>query len=271
MVCPFWSQGDSMKLKDSVAIITGSSSGIGAAIARLFAEHGCHVVINYSSNEAGARAVAADCEQFGVGALVCQANVAEDADCRALVEAALAKFGRVDILVNNAGTTKFCDHRNLEGLDMQDFLDLYAINTVGPFQMTRAAEKALRANGSGHIINMASIAGLAGIGSSIAYAASKGALITMTRSLARVMGPEVRVNAVCPGFVQGEWLKQGLGEANYQTRLEKTKAAAPLHDAASPETVADVCLGLIIGGDLTTGETLLIDGGAHLGMAPVRR
>jgi len=260
-----------MKLKDSVAIVTGSSSGIGAAIARLFAEHGCHVVINYSNNEDGARAVAADCEKFGVKTLVMRADVAEDADCRALVDATLDQLGRVDILVNNAGTTKFCDHANLDGLDKQDFLDLYAVNTVGPYQMTRAAEKALRANGSGHIINMASIAGLAGIGSSIAYAASKGALVTMTRSLARIMGPEVRVNAVCPGFVQGEWLKKGLGEDKYDALLEKTKGKSPLHDTASPETVADVCLGLIIGGDLTTGETILIDGGAHLGMAPVRR
>lgn len=260
-----------MKLKDSVAIITGSSSGIGAATARLFAEHGCHVVINYSSNEAGARGVAAECEQLGVKTLVVQANVAEDADCRALVEATLAHFGRLDILINNAGTTKFCDHANLDGLNKQDFLDLYSVNTVGPFQMTRAAENALRANGSGHVINMASIAGLAGIGSSIAYAASKGALVTMTRSLARVMGPEVRVNAVCPGFVQGEWLKNGLGDDRYNALLEKNKAAAPLNDTASPETVANVCLGLIIGGDLTTGETILIDGGAHLGAAPVRR
>lgn len=260
-----------MKLKDSVALVTGSSSGIGAAIVRLFAEHGCHVVINYSSNEAGAREVASDCEKHGVRTLIQQANVAEDADCRALVDATVKAFGRLDILVNNAGTTKFCDHNNLDGLDSQDFLDLYAVNTIGPFQMTRAAEQALRANGSGHIINMASIAGLAGVGSSIAYAASKGALVTMTRSLARVMGPEVRVNAVCPGFVQGEWLKKGLGEEKYDALLEKTRLAAPLHDTASPETVADVCLGLIIGGDLTTGETLLIDGGAHLGAAPVRR
>jgi len=260
-----------MKLKGSVAIITGSSSGIGAAVARLFAEHGCHVVINFSRNEKGARTVASDCEQYGVKSLVCRADVSEDADCRALVDQTLAQFGRIDILVNNAGTTKFCSQTNLGGLDKQDFLDLYAINTVGPFQMTRAAETALRASGLGHIINMASIAGLAGIGSSIAYAASKGALITMTRSLARVMGPEVRVNAVCPGFVQGEWLKAGLGEDKYAKLLAKTKGASPLNDAASPETVADVCLGLIIGGDLTTGETILIDGGAHLGMAPVRR
>jgi len=260
-----------MKLKDSVAIVTGSSSGIGAAIARLFAEHGCHVVINFSNNEDGARAVASDCEKHGVKALVYRANVAEDIECRAMVDATLEQFGRVDILVNNAGTTKFCNHNNLDGLDKQDFLDLYTVNTIGPYQMTRAAENALRANGSGHIINMASIAGLAGIGSSIAYAASKGALITMTRSLARVMGPEVRVNAVCPGFVQGEWLKKGLGEDKYDMLLEKTKAAAPLNDTASPESVADVCLGLIIGGDLTTGETVLVDGGAHLGATPVRR
>jgi NAD(P)-dependent dehydrogenase (short-subunit alcohol dehydrogenase family) len=263
--------GCSVKLKNSVAVITGSSSGIGAAVARLFAEHGCHVVINFSRNEEGARAVAADCEQYGVETLVCRADVAEDDDCRTLVGKTLEQFGRIDILVNNAGTTKFCHQTDLEGLDKQDFLDLYAINTVGPFQMTRAAEAALRASGSGHIINMASIAGLAGIGSSIAYAASKGALITMTRSLARVMGPEVRVNAVCPGFVQGEWLRAGLGEEKYETLLAKTKGASPLNDTASPETVADVCLGLIIGGDLTTGETILIDGGAHLGMAPVRR
>ena len=260
-----------MKLKGSVAVITDSSSGIGAAIATLFAQYGCHVVITYSRTEEGARSVAETCEREGVRALVCQADVSIDDDCRRLVDQTMAAFGRIDILISNAGITKFCPHGDLGGLDQQDFLDLYAVNTVGPFQMTRAAEKALRANGSGHIINMASVAGLAGVGSSIAYAASKGALITMTRSLARVLGPEIRVNAVCPGVVQGEWLKQGLDETRYQTMLEKYEAAAPLKKTASPETVADVCLGLIIGGDLTTGETVLIDGGAHLGSAPVRR
>jgi len=240
-------------------------------VARLFAEHGCHVVINFCRNESFARAVASDCEQLGVKTLLCSADVSEDADCRTLVDQTLKQFGRIDILVNNAGTTQFYDHADLEGLDKQNFLDLYVINTVGPFQMTRAAETALRANGSGQIINMASIDGLAGIGSSIAYAASKGALVTMTRSLARVMGPEVRVNAVCPGFVQGEWLKKGLGEEKHHALLAKTKGAAPLNDAASPETVADACLGLIIGGDLTTGETILIDGGSYLGLSPIRR
>ena len=112
------------------------------------------------------------------------------------------------MLVNNAGTTKFCAHQDLDGLSKDDFLHLYAVNTVGPYQMTRAAEKALRQAGTAQVINMASIAGLAGVGSSIAYAASKGALLTMTKSLARVLGPEIRVNAICPGFVQGEWLER---------------------------------------------------------------
>ncbi len=260
-----------MILKDAVAIVTGSSSGIGAAIARTFAAQGCHVVINYSRNADGANAVARECEALGVRTLVQRADVADDADCRELVAATLETFGRVDILVNNAGTTKFCDHANLDGLDKQDFLDLYSVNTIGAYQMTRAAEKPMRDQGSAHVVNMASIAGLAGVGSSIAYAASKGALLTMTKSLARVLGPEIRVNAICPGFVQGEWLEKGLGKDTYDRLLAKTRAAAPLHETASPESVAQVVLGLIIGGDLTTGESLLIDGGAHLGPAPGRR
>ena len=118
---------------------------------------------------------------------------------------------------------------------------------------------------------MASIAGLAGVGSSIAYAASKGALLTMTKSLARVLGPEIRVNAICPGFVQGEWLEKGLGNEAYANLLAKTKAGAALNDAASPETVAQAVLGLVIGGDLVTGEALLVDGGSHLNASGVRR
>ncbi|HAM75259.1 MAG TPA: oxidoreductase, partial [Alcanivorax sp.] len=175
------------------------------------------------------------------------------------------------VLVNNAGTTKFCAHQDLDGLSKDDFLHLYAVNTVGPYQMTRAAEKALRQAGTAQVINMASIAGLAGVGSSIAYAASKGALLTMTKSLARVLGPEIRVNAICPGFVQGEWLEKGLGKEAYANLLAKTKAGAALNDAASPETVAQAVLGLVIGGDLTTGEAILVDGGSHLNASGVRR
>jgi 3-oxoacyl-[acyl-carrier protein] reductase len=183
-----------MDLQDAVAIITGSSSGVGAATARQLAERGANVVINYAHNEAGARATQQACEGFGVETAVVQADVADDGDCRKLAATAEERWGRIDALVNNAGTTKFCAHQELDGLDRQDFLDIYAVNTVGPYQMVRAVEPAMRRGGRGSIVNVASIAAVMGIGSSIAYAASKGALVTMGLSLARVLGPEIRLN-----------------------------------------------------------------------------
>ncbi|MFW6011954.1 MAG: SDR family NAD(P)-dependent oxidoreductase [Desulfosalsimonas sp.] len=260
-----------MELKDASAIVTGSSSGIGAAIAKELAGRGCRVTINYSRNEKGAREVAEKCESLGAETLVVQADVSEDEDCRKLVDAALKHFGGLQILINNAGTTKFCRHQELSGLDKQDFMNLYAVNLVGPFQMTRAAEAELRKAEVSHIVNMGSIAALTGVGSSIAYAASKGALVTMTMSLARVLGPQIRVNAVCPGFVAGEWLKKGLGEKAYDKLKSQYEDAAPLNRTATPETVARTVSSLIGGADLTTGETLIIDGGTHLHTAPLRR
>jgi 3-oxoacyl-[acyl-carrier protein] reductase len=259
-----------MELKDAVAIVTGSSSGIGAAVARLLSTRGCRVTINYSHNTQGAARVAAECEALGGQTLVQRADVSEDEDCRALVAATLKKFGRLDILVNNAGITKFCLHQDLKGLSKKDFMDIYAVNLVGAFQMTRAAEPALRAQTVAHIVNMASIAGIAGLGSSIAYAASKGALVTMTLSLARVLGPQIRVNAICPGFVAGEWLKKGLGEEKYESIRSQFAEISPLKATATPETVAQAVLA-ILGADWTTGETIIVDGGAHLHTAPLRR
>lgn len=260
-----------MELKDTVAIVTGSSSGIGAATARLLASRGCHVGINFSRNDKGARSVAADCEQYGVKTLVKQTDVADDDACKAFVDAVTEEFGRLDILVNNAGTTKFCDHADLAGINKEDFLSIYAVNTVGAFQMTRAAEKALQQQETAHIINMASIAAIAGVGSSIAYAASKGALTTMTLSLARVLGPQIRVNAICPGFVQGEWLAEGMGEERYQKTLQGIRSISPLADTATPERIAETALAIITGMDWTTGETFIVDGGTHLHTAPLRR
>lgn len=260
-----------MKLKDATAIITGSSSGIGRAIAIALAKQGCHIAINYSHNDIGAKAVAEACEQYGVNTLVQKANVAEDEDCHALVAATSEKLGAPNILINNAGTSKFCDHRNLAGLSKQDFLDIYSVNTVGAYQMIRAAESALRRHDIAHIINMASIAAVTGVGSSVAYAASKGALLTMTMSLARVLGPQIRVNAICPGFVQGDWLEQGLGTETYQKMLAKMQQVAPLKDTATPERVAEVAVGIITGMDWATGESIIVDGGAHLQTAPLRR
>lgn len=254
-----------MNTTRKVAIVTGSSSGVGAATARALSAKGWCVTINYSRSADAAERVAAECQELGGETLVVQANVADDADCRRLVQETLDRWGRLDALVNNAGTTKFCDHADLDGLDKQDFLDIYAVNTVGPYQMTRAAEQALRDSGSGAIVNVASIAGLAGVGSSIAYAASKGALVTMGKSLARVLGPEVRINTVCPGFIQGEWLREGMGHDVYEARKGAIERLAPLKLTATAEQVAEGILFFIDGPSITTGETLVLDGGAHLG------
>ncbi|WP_348765360.1 SDR family oxidoreductase [uncultured Salinisphaera sp.] len=248
-----------------VALITGSSSGIGAATARLLSERGYNVVINYSRSAEAAEQVAAECEALGAETLVQQANVAEDAHCRALADSALERWGRIDALVNNAGTTRFCAHENLEGLSAQDFQDLYAVNTVGAYQMVRAVAPAMQAAGTGSVVNVASIAGVLGFGSSIAYAASKGALITMTKSLARALGPAIRVNAVCPGFVRGSWLAEGLGEKRYTAMIERLEANSPLARVCTPEDVAESIAYFAAGAGITTGETLLLDAGMHLG------
>ena len=259
-------------LRTRVAIVTGSSSGVGAATVELLAAYGCNVLVNYRANEEGANAAARVCQSYGVETLVCGGDVAADDDCRALAAAALDKWGRIDILVNNAGTTKFVDHHNLAGLDKADFQRIYGVNVVGAYQMVRAVNDAMQAQEEGGaIVNVASTAAVTGIGSSIAYAASKGAMVTMTLSLARVLAPKVRINAVCPGFIEGEWLRKGFGEKRYQALMKETREAAPLGVAATPQTVADAILHFIIGPQIVTGETLLIDGGRHLTQTPLTR
>jgi 3-oxoacyl-[acyl-carrier protein] reductase len=260
-----------MKKSKLVAIITGSSRGLGAATAKLLAKKGYHVVINYTKSEASAREVVAACEAWGVETLLCRADVSEDRDCRMMVEETVKKWGHIDALVNNAGTTKFCAHRHLDGLNKEDFLNMYSCNVVGPYQMTRAAAPHLKQTGRGAVVNIASLAGVTGIGSSIAYAASKGALITMTLSLARILGPEIRVNAVCPGFIQGSWLREGMGNETYETMKKNLENSVPLRLTATPEAVAEVVVYFICGADIITGETLMLDGGQHLSMAPLGR
>ena len=153
-----------MDMQNGVAIITGSSSGVGAACARQLAERGSHVVINYSRNEEGAQQTRVDCEKFGVETAVVQADIADDEQCRSLAQTALDKWGRIDALVNNAGTTKFNPHDNLEGLSKQDFLDIYSVNTVGAYQMIRAVAPSMKRGGRGSIVNVSSIAGVMGVG-----------------------------------------------------------------------------------------------------------
>ena len=254
-----------MDMQAGVAIVTGSSSGVGAACARKLAELGSHVVINYAHNEAGAQATADACMSYGVETLVVRADVADDAACRAMVAAAIAKWGRVDALINNAGTTKFCAHDNLEGLSAADFQRIYAVNTIGPFQMTRAVAPFMQRGGRGAIVNVASVAAVQGVGSSIAYAASKGALKTQTMSLARVMGTEVSVNAVLPGFIETGWLKAGMGAA-YETNRNRYQATAALGEVLTPEDVAEAIL-YLLAANKVTGQLLRVDGGRAVGPA----
>ena len=247
-----------------VCVVTGSSSGIGAATVRLYAGRGWDVVVNYSRDIAPAEAVADECRALGVDALVVKADVASDADCKRLAGEVEARFGRADVLVNNAGTTKFVALKDLDGLEAEDFQRIYAVNVIGPYQMTRALVPLLKRNPVTGIVNVSSIAGLMGTGSSIAYMASKGALNAMTVGLARALGPEIRVNAIAPGLVETPWLQNGLGAERYAQTVQSYKARSALDAVMSPEDVADAAWWLGAGAAKTTGEVLLLDAGLRL-------
>jgi 3-oxoacyl-[acyl-carrier protein] reductase len=253
-----------MILKDSVCIVTGSATGIGAACAGLLAAKGAHIAINYTKSEKDAYEVAAACEAKGIETILVRADVASNDDCRKLAKAALDKWGRIDCLINNAGITKFAKHGDLDALLAADFQRIFGVNVIGPFQMVRAVVPAMQKQGHGAIVNISSIAGITGMGSSVAYAASKGALNTMTLSLARALGPAIRVNAVCPGFVETRWLTGGLGES-YESLKQNYEAITPLKSVVLPEDVADAAVWLVEGANKVTGETILVDSGVHLG------
>jgi 3-oxoacyl-[acyl-carrier protein] reductase len=258
-------------LKGKQAIVTGGGTGLGAATALGLARRGANICVNYSSSADAAEKVAADCRALGVDAFTKQANVGEDADCRALVEAAVAKFGGVDILINNAGITKFAKHSDLDALDADDFLKLYRVNVVSVYQMTRAAQPHLAKSGKGSVVNVSSIAGVTGIGSSIAYAATKGALNTMTLSLARALAPNIRVNAVCPGYIGSGWFTKYQGSAAEDQTAENVAKTTPLKVASQPEDIAETIL-FFAGAESrhVTGEFIIVDAGMHLGYAPLR-
>lgn len=251
----------------SVAVVTGSSSGIGAACARRFAQSGWNVVVNYSRDEKAASAVADQCRAFGADVLVIKADVASDADCRRVADQVTARWSRADVLVNNAGRTKFVEFRNLDGLSAEDFAAIYSVNVVGPFQMARALMPLLEKQPGAGIVNVSSIAATLGLGSSIAYAASKGALNTMTMALARALGPNVRVNAVAPGMVDGEWLRNGLGAERFEAVRKGYEARAALESIVTPEDVAETIFWLGAGARKTTGEVVHVDGGMKVGKA----
>lgn len=254
-----------MEIEGGAALVTGASSGIGAAAARALARRGCNVAVGYRVNEEGAAETVAACRAAGVDAVAVQGDVAEDADCRAIARAACDRWGRIDALVNNAGVTRFVDAFDLEALTAGDFVDAYAVNVVGAFQMSRAAAPEMKAAGAGAIVNVSSFAASNGTGSSIAYTASKGAVNTLTLSLARALAPEIRVNCVAPALTDTRWNRAGLGDDRYERVRARFVEEAPLKAVIEAGHVADAILWLIAGADRTTGEILRIGAGAHLG------
>lgn len=228
-----------------VAIVTGGSSGLGKAAVEELERRGWRVA-----------AVARRNVEFA-------GDVASDPDCRRVAKAVLDKWGRIDALVNSAGTTKFVKHSDLEGLSGEDILGIFRVNVVGPFQMIRACAEALR-QARGCVVNISSISALLGTGSSIAYAASKSALDTMSIALSRALGPEVRVNVVAPGYVKTPWQVAAHG-AQGADELERSYAErAPLKAAAEPQDVADAIAWLCEGARRVTGEIIYVDGGMHI-------
>jgi 3-oxoacyl-[acyl-carrier protein] reductase len=245
------------------AIITGGGSGIGAACARRFARAGHNVVVNFARNADGAKAVADECRGIGVEALAVGGDIASDQDCRTVADAALEAWGRIDVLVNNAGTTHFADPSDLDALGAEHFARIFGVNVIGTYQMVRAVWSHLRRAPNAAIVNVSSHSGFSGSGSSIAYAASKGALNTLTLGLARALAPHARVNAVCPGFVDTAWGLAWQTEEQYAAFKTRIADIAPLKRVPDPEDVADAVMWLA-DARCVTGQLLVIDSGTHL-------
>ena len=240
--------------ESKVALVTGSTSGIGEAVARRLLAQGTRVVLNsVTSVDAGHKLV----DELGADTHYVQGDISVDADVTRLVEETVGHFGRLDVLVNNAGTTVRIPHHELEAATPEIFRRIYDVNVVGTWALTVAAMPHLRASGAGCVVNVSSLAGVRPAGSSIPYAASKAALNHVTRLLANVVGPEVRVNAVAPGLVDTPWTE------DWDEVRAGVKAMAPLKRSAQPDDVAEVVLALIAS-TYVTGEVWVIDGGLAL-------
>ncbi len=246
-----------MELKGTVALVTGGGTGIGRAASLLLGREGAAVAVNYSRSEAEAEETAAAIRASGARAMAVRADVADDAAVEAMVRRVVQEWGRLDVLVNNAGTTFFVEHADLDALTEAMWDQILAVNLKGTYFCCRAAARIMRREGSGHIVNVASTAGLTGRGSSIAYCASKAGVISVTKSLAIALAPAILVNAVAPGFVETRWTA---GKDEFRAR---SLAGTPLDRVAQPEDVADAIL-YLAKTDFLTGQVITVDGGRSL-------
>lgn len=238
-----------------VALITGGGTGIGRATALQLGAQGAALAVNYSRSRQEAEQTAAELRRKGGRAIALQADVADDAQVRAMVAAVVAEFGRLDILVNNAGRTRAVPATDLEAIRDEDFAELFGVNLKGPFFCSRAAIPEMKRGGGGHVVNVGSVAGLTGLGSSLVYSASKAAVMNLTRGMAHSQAPAVQVNCVVPGLVETRWTATVSAEF-----VERNRAATPMGRAATPDDVATAIVGLLRN-DFITGASLVVDGG----------
>ena len=241
------------------ALVTGAASGIGRAAALALAQAGYDVAINYSSSEKAARETAAAAEKLGVKTLVLRCDVSDEAGVRTMLKTVEEKFGRLDVLINNAGTTAPWKMRDLESLSLEEWDRVFAVNVRGLFQVTRAAVPLLKAS-RGCIVNTASIVGLRPGPQPLPYAASKAAVVNLTKTLAWNLGPDIRVNAVAPGWMEGDWMQRMLKD-KYEDLMGKRAKATPLKRVVTAEDVAETMMSLVQSNRFVTGEVVVIDGG----------
>ena len=252
-----------MKLSGKTAIVTGSATGIGRSTALALAQRGCNAVINYTKSQREAEETVRDVQRAGARALLYRCDVADDGAVRDMVAACEREFGRLDVLVNAAGTTHFAPPEDLEAMTEEIWDRIFDVNVKGVFLVTRAAAPGLRKSGEGVVINLASVAGLRPAAQAIPYAASKAAVVNMTQSFARILAPQVRVNAVAPGWMEGRWMQAALGD-KYESLMERRAQRTPLRRVATPEDVAQTILSLVEQNDFVTGQIVVIDGGYTL-------
>jgi 3-oxoacyl-[acyl-carrier protein] reductase len=243
-----------------VALVTGASGDIGRGTVLELARHGFEVAVNYSRSAQAAEALAGEAAALGAGAITVQADVADAAQVEAMLRRVDERYGRLDALVNNAGTTVRTPPSDLEGLRMEDWDRIFAVNVRGMFQVARASVPLLSRSESPAIVNVASIVGLRPGPQPFPYAASKAAVVNLTRTLAGALGPGIRVNAVAPGWIAGEWMEEQLGE-NYRRLMERRASATPLKRNVTPEDVAITIVNLIVSNPMVNGEVVVVDGG----------